>query len=127
MNNSSIPTVDSLHQKKRTKKSISKTDKTTTPITAEVKSVTPKRKKTIKEETQDTETKPKPKPKPKKPKFVEIKTPQEIQPIIENKNMNIENINIIIDSLDNTSIIDIISLNENPDITTMFNNLLAIS
>lgn len=123
--NSSIPTVDSLHHKKRTKKSMPKDKTTTTPITAEVKSVTPKRKKIIKEETQDTEVKPK--PKPKKPRFVETKTPQEIQPIIENKNMNIENINIIIDSLDNTSIIDIISLNENPDITTMFNNLLAIS
>lgn len=123
--NSSIPTVDSLHHKKRTKKSIPKD--TTTPIIAEVKSVTPKRKKIIKEQTQDTEVKPKPKPKPKKPRFVETKIPQEIQPIIENKTMNIENINIIIDSLDNTSIIDIISLNENPDITTMFNNLLAIS
>ena len=48
-------------------------------------------------------------------------------PIQENKSIGIENINVIVDSLDNVSIIDILSSNENPDMSNMINNMLAIS
>jgi hypothetical protein len=52
---------------------------------------------------------------------------QEATPIQENKSIGVDNINSIVDSLENISIMDIISSTENPDMTTMFNNLLAIS
>ena len=52
--------------------------------------------------------------------------PPKDEPIQENKSIGIDNINIIIDSLENVSLVDIIS-HDNPDMTTVFNNLLAIS
>ena len=48
-------------------------------------------------------------------------------PIKENKTIGIDNINVILESLENISIQDILTSNENPDITTMINNMLAIS
>lgn len=49
------------------------------------------------------------------------------EPIKENKSIGIENINVILESLDKISIQDILTANENPDITNMSNNILAIS
>lgn len=42
------------------------------------------------------------------------------------KTIGVESINIIIDTLESVSVKDIL-LNENPDISTVTNNLLAIS
>jgi hypothetical protein len=53
--------------------------------------------------------------------------PSEESPIIENKSLGIDNINVIMDSLETISLHDILSSNENPDMTNMINNLLAIS
>jgi len=125
---SAVPNVDTLFSRKKTttKKSTAVPPTTTTAVT--VKSVTPpKKKKTTK--------------KPTSPLKVEKKTPKKVTPpppplppvpepptsIQENKSIGVDNINSIIDSLENISIMDIISSTENPDMTTMFNNLLAIS
>jgi hypothetical protein len=67
------------------------------------------------------------KPLPKKKKQVTPEPVQQTIPIEENKSIGIENINVIVDSLDNVSIIDILSSNENPDMSNMINNMLAIS
>ena len=73
---------------------------------------------------------------PKKPSAIESipppppspdNTPSKEPPIIENKSLGIDNINVIMDSLENISLHDILSSNENPDMTNMINNLLAIS
>lgn len=58
----------------------------------------------------------------------EVKVSPVIQPQIEEttKSIGVESINIIIDTLESVSIQDILS-NENPDISTVSNNLLAIS
>ena len=53
--------------------------------------------------------------------------PPPSEPIKENKSIGIENINVILESLDQISVQDILTANENPDITTMSNNILAIS
>ena len=53
--------------------------------------------------------------------------PPPSEPIKENKSIGIENIYVILESLDQISIQDILTANENPDITTMSNNILAIS
>lgn len=123
---SAVPNVDTLFSRKKTttKKSTAVPPTTTTAVT--VKSVTPpKKKKTTK--------------KPTFPPKVEKKTPKKVTPpppppvpepptsIQENKSIGVDNINSILDSLENISIVDIISSTENPDMTTMFNNLLAIS
>jgi hypothetical protein len=54
-------------------------------------------------------------------------TPSPSEPIKENKSIGIENINVILESLEKISVQDILTANENPDITTMSNNILAIS
>ena len=53
--------------------------------------------------------------------------PAPSEPIKENKSIGIENINVILESLEKISVQDILTTNENPDITTMSNNILAIS
>jgi len=76
-----------------------------------------------------------PKKNPKKiidSKLVSKKTvppppPPPSEPIKENKSIGIENINVILESLEKISVQDILTANENPDITTMSNNILAIS
>lgn len=127
---STVPNVDTLFSRKKTttKKSTAVAKPPTTAVT--VKSVTPPKKK-------KTTTK-----KPTSPPKVEVekkKTPKKVvtpppppvpEPpanIQENKSIGVDNINSILDSLENISIMDIISSTENPDMTTMFNNLLAIS
>jgi hypothetical protein len=69
-----------------------------------------------------------PKEKEVKPKEEVKEEPPVIQPQIEEttKSIGVESINIIIDTLESVSIQDILS-NENPDISTVSNNLLAIS
>ena len=60
-------------------------------------------------------------------KTVPSPPPPPSEPIKENKSIGIENINVILESLDQISVQDILTANENPDITTMSNNILAIS
>jgi hypothetical protein len=80
------------------------------------------KKKALKEEEKIeepvTETKPasQPQPEPPEPQIVEETS----------KSIGVDSINIIIDTLESVSIQDILS-NENPDISTVSNNLLAIS
>ena len=87
----------------------------------------PKEKEKEREETKEEEVK----AKVKETKEEEVKVKEEspvIQPQIEEttKSIGVESINIIIDTLESVSIQDILS-NENPDISTVSNNLLAIS
>jgi len=49
------------------------------------------------------------------------------EPIQENNKIGIDNINVLFDSLLKISVKDILSSFENPDMTTPFNNILAIS
>lgn len=58
------------------------------------------------------------------PKAVEVKVEEEVK--VEKKTIGVESINIIIDALESVSVLDILS-NENPDISIVTNNLLAIS
>lgn len=128
---SSVPNVDTLLTAATTSKKKKKSSVPLSPPSQEVKSVTPtKKKKSIISPPEEVKkASPPPKKKPKKKQFIED-IPQEItksKPIVENKSLGIDNINIIVDSIENVSILDIISSSENPDMTTMFNNLLAIS
>jgi hypothetical protein len=136
---SAVPNVDTLlTTTKTTKRKKSMPSAVATVVTADVKSVTPTKKKkslivTPQSDMPPIKKKSPPPPKEKKSKkkqFVEV-IPQEItkptKPIVENKSLGIDNINVILDSIENVSILDIISSSENPDMTNMFNNLLAIS
>lgn len=111
----------SVKKKPATKTTPSVKETIKKPVKKAVKKPVKKQKDGIKEEkpapqssTPDTEVKSTPPPPPP-------------APIEENKSIGIENINVIVDSLDNVSIIDILSSNENPDMTNMINNMLAIS
>jgi hypothetical protein len=137
---SAVPNVDTLltTPKKKKKTTAPSTTTTTAPPSAEVKSVTPKKKKKSLLLSPPPEEVPLATPSPPKEKKLKKKQfiediPQEItkvdanKPIVENKSLGIDNINIILDSVENVSILDIISSTENPDMTNVFNNILAIS
>lgn len=55
------------------------------------------------------------------------KNQEKEEPIKENNKIGIDNINVLFDSLLKISVKDILSSSENPDMTTPFNSILAIS
>jgi hypothetical protein len=122
---SAVPNVDTLFSRKKTKSVFVKTPPLKKAVTTTVKSVTPPKKKSKKPVSPPKVEKKKTPPPPKKKVIPAVV--QEATPIQENKSIGVDNINSIVDSLENISIMDIISSTENPDMTTMFNNLLAIS
>lgn len=116
---------------------------TTTPKTAEIPEKEPVKKPKVSKKTPpkkveipvEEEKLPKtakipeedsPKTLKKKPKSTAPKI-QEEEPIKENNKIGIDNINVLFDSLLKISVKDILSSSENPDMTTPFNSILAIS
>ena len=125
---STVPNVDTLFSRKKTTTKKSTAVAKPPPTAVTVKSVTPpKKKKTTKKPTSPPKVEVEKKKTPKKVVTPPPPVPEPPTPIQENKSIGIDNINSILDSLENISIMDIISSTENPDMTTMFNNLLAIS
>lgn len=125
---STVPNVDTLFSRKKTTTKKSTAVAKPPPTAVTVKSVTPpKKKKTTKKPTSPPKVEVEKKKTPKKVVTPPPPVPEPPTPIQESKSIGVDNINSILDSLENISIMDIISSTENPDMTTMFNNLLAIS